>query len=136
MESSEHPATIYMKRDAELMSVLEAPPAAATMNAVNNKRVRYLMVAPNLRETAVGIEQIANVCRRIIRLSADGGLLDELDGIEIMPRVVRNGIAVRLLRLSIFRKAIEQARNISPHDLRQPVPFEGCTSLIYVENLR
>jgi hypothetical protein len=66
----------------------------------------------------------------------EDGLLEELSGVEILARVVRNGIAVRILRLSVFNDGLDSARKISGGDLLRPTPFSGVHCRLYKENLR
>ena len=98
-------------------------------------KLPYLMVAPDVLESDLNLERLAEISRTIIEVCLGDGLLEGLSGLEILARVVRNGIAVRILRLSVFSDGLDFARKIAGTDLLRPAPFSGVYSRMYMKNL-
>jgi phage portal protein BeeE len=131
----EQAARRLLTDDTQLMAELKASPPVAMVTPLNDKNGRYLMVSPDLIESAVEIRKIAAICRRTISILVGSGTLTGLSGIEILPRVVRNGRAVRLLRLSVLSSALNRSKEITSQDIIRSVPFDGCTSIIYEKSI-
>jgi hypothetical protein len=98
-------------------------------------KLPYLMGCPDVLESDLNLERLAEISRTIIEVCLGDGLLEGLSGLEILARVVRNGIAVRILRLSVFNDGLNTARNIAGADLLRPAPFPGVYCRMYMTNL-
>ena len=132
-----HRATESLANDESLRPHFDGPPPSALLNPPSETNITkpYLMVSPDLKEAAVEIGNISFICGRITAVLLHNSLLTGLSGLEILPRVVRNGRAVRILRLSILSHALIRAQSLTPQDLVRAVPFDGCTSIIYEKSI-
>jgi hypothetical protein len=98
-------------------------------------KLPYLMVSPDVSESDLHLDRLAEINRVIVGTCMKEDLLNNLAGLEILSRVVRSGIAIRIVRLTILDYGLNAAEQISATDLKNLNPFPGVHSFIYMKNI-
>jgi hypothetical protein len=93
------------------------------------------MMAPDVAESDLSLQRLAKINRELVRACSARSLLKDQGGLEILSRVVRNGIAVRIMRLTIIMPGVQAAENITADELRKAKPFPHVSCLIYMKML-
>jgi len=112
-----------------------APPQAILMPFAQEHHKTYLMIALFLCEQHCNRSILVSICKRVLELLKIEGLLNGLDGVEIMPCIVKEEKTVRVFRLSILSEALKRAESLDEQDILQAEPSEGITCILYQKDL-
>jgi len=128
--------TQVLEADLALREFVDGMPAVVLSSRRLELPNGFLMVGVDLKEKAVDLSIIALVSRKIISLSKNEHLFSKLSGLELLFRVLRSGVAHRVLRISIQGVGVDHAARISVEQLLEKEPFFGCGCIIYEKTLR
>src|SRR5262249_36412980 len=128
-------ATRYLTKDRNLCDLLTEPPAAGLNNIANSTDKFYLMVCPDLNSQSVTIDNVAYIATSIIRILLANNALAEVEGLVILSRVTRDGRLHRISRLGLSKGTLYKITKITTDDILKKVPFDGCISYIYLDEI-
>ena len=121
-----------VENDPDLIELIGiAPPQAVLMPFARERQKTYVVVVVFIGRQSLNRDILASICRRIVQILRASGLLDDLDGLEIMPSLAADGRTERLFRLSILSGAFAAAEKFAPSDIDKWEPAEGINSKLY-----
>jgi hypothetical protein len=129
-------AIALLHKDPELSIFWKEAPQAILMPFGQGRKRHYLAIIVFLIDQAVNLDTLTVICSRAVKLLRSKGVLDSLDGVELLPCRLVEGNTKRILRLSILAKALKRSEEISVDDLKNSSPAEGVTSYIYEKTLK
>lgn len=121
--------------DPGLSVLLKDPPMAVVMPVFRDHSKVYLTITAVLIDEASTLRVVTSFCQRTVGILESKGLLDGLEGVEIIPGGVLDGRVRRILRLSVLRQDIGLVKELTEANLRSSNLPGGMTCLLYEKEI-
>lgn len=129
------PILNLIKEDRYLHSLVgAATPQAILMPFAHERGRLYVTIGLFFFEEHLTRDTLISVCKYVVTILKKNNLLSGLDGLEIMPCLVKNEKTERVFRLSILSHALDRVEGLAVEDIDRQEPFEGITCILYKKN--